>query len=62
MKVTIYNCYSEETQTFQGSPEQLRNQLNAAFPFLKRYNGQSLQEDLSKISQQQAYMVTSTED
>jgi hypothetical protein len=57
MKVCVFNIYSDATQTFSGEPEQVRAQLNEAFPFLKRYNHASLQEDLVKLSQQQAYLV-----
>jgi hypothetical protein len=57
MKVKVFNIYSDATQTFSGEPEQVRAQLNASFPFLGRYKNTSLQEDLTKLSQQQAYMV-----
>ena len=57
MKVEVYSIYSGATQTFQGSDEQVRNQLNAAYPFLARYKNNSLQDDLSKLSQQQNLMV-----
>ena len=57
MKVKVYNAYSDTTETFQGSPEQIRNQLNITYEFLGRYNHNSLQEDLSKLSQQQAFFV-----
>jgi hypothetical protein len=57
MKVTVHNIYSNETETFQGTSEQIRNQLNAAYNFLARYKNASLQEDLTKLSQQQAYFV-----
>jgi hypothetical protein len=57
MKVSIYNCYTEETKTFSGEPEQVREQLNATYNFLGRYNHNSLQQDLTKLSQQQVYMV-----
>jgi hypothetical protein len=57
MRVIVENIYTDSKQTFSGEPTQIRNQLNAAFPFLKRYKNASLQEDLSKISQQQAFMV-----
>jgi hypothetical protein len=58
MKVSVYSVYSDFTNTFQGEPEQIRNQLNATYSFLKRYKGKSLQEDLAKLSQQQALMVS----
>ena len=57
MKVTIYNAYSEETKTFSGEPEQVREQLNDTYSFLKRYSHDSLQQDLTKLSQQQVFMV-----
>jgi hypothetical protein len=58
MRVKVYHIYSGDTDTYSGSTEQIRNQLNAAFPFLKKYNGASLQDDLSKLSQQQALMLS----
>jgi len=58
MKVSIYNIYSEETKTFQGEPEQVRNQLNDTYGFLARYGSDSLQGDLQKLSQQQCFMVS----
>ena len=57
MKVIIYSIYSGDTDTYQGEPDQIRNQLTAAYPFLKRYNNMSLQQDLRKLSEQQALMV-----
>jgi hypothetical protein len=58
MKITVFNIYTDETKTFSGEPSQVRNQLNAAYSFLGRYSHSSLQEDLTKLSQQQAYMVS----
>lgn len=57
MQVKVYNIYSDKTDVFQGEPEQVRNQLNARFDFLKRYQNQSLQDDLERLSMQQALMV-----
>jgi hypothetical protein len=57
MKIKVYNIYNNSTENFSGEPEQVRQQLNAAFPFLSRYKNASLQEDLTKLSQQQAYMI-----
>jgi len=57
MKVTVENVYSETTKTFQGEPEQVTNQLLEAYPFLARYNAASFQDVVSKLSQQQAFMV-----
>ena len=57
MKVSVYHIYSGDTDTYTGEVDQLRNQLNAAFPFLKKYNGASLQDDLRKLSEQQALIV-----
>ena len=61
MKVEIYNCYSEKTETFSGEADQVRNQLNERYDFLKRYGHGSLQQDLEKLSQQQALMLEVTE-
>jgi hypothetical protein len=58
MKVTVFNVYTDETKTFSGEPEQVRSQLNATYNFLGRYNHDSLQQDLTKLSQQQVYMVS----
>ena len=58
MKISVYNVYSDKTETFQGEPEQLRNQLASAYPFLSKYKNDSLQQDLQKLSQQQALMLS----
>jgi hypothetical protein len=57
MKVTVYHIYSEATDTYSGQPDQVRAQLNAAFLFLQKYKNDSLQKDLTKLSQQQSLMV-----
>ena len=57
MTLSVYNIYSGATNFFSGEPDQVRNQLLDTFPFLKRYANQSLQEDISKLSEQQAFMV-----
>ena len=57
MKVKVYNIYTNETENFQGEPEQVRQQLNSRFEFLKRYKNQTLQEDLERLSIQQALMI-----
>jgi hypothetical protein len=57
MKITVFNVYTDETKTFSGEPEQVRAQLNATYSFLGRYNHDSLQQDLTKLSQQQVFMV-----
>jgi hypothetical protein len=61
MKIEVYNCYSEKTETFSGEPEQVRNQLNERYDFLKRYEHGSLQQDLEKLSQQQSLFLEVTE-
>ena len=58
MKAIVYHIYSGDTDTYQGEPDQVRAQLNAAFPFLSHYNNSSLQEDLERLSQQQALMLS----
>jgi hypothetical protein len=58
MVVKIFNIYSGSTDTFQGGPEQIRNQLNDTYGFLARYGSDSLQGDLQKLSQQQCFMVS----
>lgn len=58
MYVEVYSISSDKTDVFSGTPEQLRNQLLATYPFLDRYKNSSLQEDLSKLSQQQNFMVS----
>jgi hypothetical protein len=58
MVVKIFNIYSGSTDTFQGEAEQVRNQLNDTYGFLARYGSDSLQDDLSKLSQQQCFMVS----
>lgn len=57
MKVTIFDVYTNETETFQGEPEQVRNQLNARYQFLERYDNDTLQEDLERLAAQQALFV-----
>jgi hypothetical protein len=57
MKVTIFDAYTEETSTFQGEPDQVRNQLNARYQFLKRYENDTLQDDLERLSEQQALFL-----
>jgi hypothetical protein len=58
MVITVYNIYSEKTNTYTGEPEQVRSQLQSAYPFLARYENQSLQEDLQDLSRQQALMLS----
>jgi hypothetical protein len=57
MKVKVYNIYTNETENFQGEPEQVRRQLMSRYEFLKRYQNQTLQEDIERLSIQQALMV-----
>lgn len=57
MKVTVHNVYSENTDTYTGEPDQIREQLLQKYYFLKRYNNASLSDDLRKLSQQQAYFI-----
>lgn len=57
MKVEVYNAYSEETETFSGTAEQVRDQLNARYGFLARYGHTSLAEDVRKLASCQAYFV-----
>jgi len=58
MKVKILNAYTNETETFQGEPEQVRDQLNARYQFLQRYENNTLQEDLERLAMQQAFFVS----
>jgi hypothetical protein len=57
MKVEVFNAYTQHTDTFIGQPEQVREQLRAKYPFLSRYSAQSLHDELSNLSRQQAFFV-----
>jgi hypothetical protein len=58
MTVKVYNAATEETETFTGTPEQLIAQLDIAYPFLKRYSPNGLQDMLKHLGRQQLYFVT----
>lgn len=57
MKVTVYHVYGDRTETFQGAPEEVRRQINARFGYLAKYGHKSLQEDLEKLGNTQAFFV-----
>lgn len=57
MIVKVTNLYSDETQTFQGEPEQIRSELRARFEWLQNYGYATLQQELSKLGEAQAYQV-----
>ena len=59
MKVSVHNVYSQSERTFNGSPEQVVNQLKLHYTFLRRYKDvDTLQEILQKLSEQQALFVS----
>ena len=62
MKVSVYNIYSKNTNTFQGEPDQIKNQLNDRYShILERYGCVTLQHILQKLSEQQSMMLEVTE-
>lgn len=57
MKVSIFNAYTEKTETFSGDPEQVRQQLLARYDYLANKKHATLDEDLSYLARQQALFV-----
>jgi UDP-N-acetylmuramate-alanine ligase len=57
MIVKVTNLYSEHTDTFKGEPEQIRSEIRARFDWLQRYGCATLQQELEKLGQAQAYHV-----
>jgi hypothetical protein len=57
MRIEVYNAYSEETQIFEGDDEEVRKQINASFSYLARYGHTSLEEDIKKLGNTQAFFV-----
>jgi hypothetical protein len=57
MVVKVTNLYSEHTDTFKGEPEQIRSELRARYDWLQRYGYATLQQELSKLGEAQAYHV-----
>jgi len=61
MTVKVTNLYSEQTETFQGEPEQVRSELRARFDWLLQYGYSTLQQELEKLSETQAFQVEVTQ-
>jgi hypothetical protein len=57
MRLTVYQIYSEETEVFEGEDEEVRKQINARFPYLANYGHTSLEEDIKKLGNTQAFFV-----
>ena len=57
MIVSVKNLYSEQTETFKGEPEQIRSELRDRFDWLLRYGYSTLQQELEKLSETQAFQV-----
>lgn len=55
--VTVYDCYSDDTENYQGTEQEVRNQLLQAHPWLTEYGHASLKDDLVKLGNSQAYFV-----
>ena len=62
MTVKVTNIYSEETQTFKGEPEQIRSELRARYEWLQNYGYSTLQQELEKLGNAQAYNVEVSRD
>jgi hypothetical protein len=62
MIVKVTNLYSEKTDTFAGEPEQIRSELRARYDWLQRYGYATLQQELEKLGQAQAYHVEVTQE
>jgi hypothetical protein len=62
MTVKVTNLYSEHSDTFQGEPEQIRSELRAKFDWLQRYGYATLQQELEKLGEAQAYQVEVSQD
>ena len=62
MTVKVTNLYSEKTDTFTGEPEQIRSELRARYDWLQRYGYATLQQELEKLGQAQAYHVEVTQE
>jgi hypothetical protein len=61
MTVKVENLYSGKTETFQGESEQIRSELRARFNWLLRYGYSTLQQELQKLSETQAFQVEVTQ-
>lgn len=55
--VTVYECYSDQTENYQGTEDEVRQQLVQAHPWLANYGHVSLREDLNKLGQSQAFFI-----
>jgi hypothetical protein len=57
MKVSIYHPYTKQTETFQGSEEEVLKELVDAHPYL-RYRCENIDEAFKELSRCQANFVT----
>jgi hypothetical protein len=62
MTVKVTNLYSEHAETFTGEPEKIRAELRAKFDWLQRYGYSTLQQELEKLGEAQAYQVEVTQE
>jgi hypothetical protein len=58
MTIKIFDCCSDKTKLFTGTPEQLVVQLDDYYGWLKRYNPVDLKERLSLLGRQQFFFVS----
>lgn len=57
MRIEVYSVYGGTTEVFEGNDEDVRKQINARFSYLARYRHTSLEEDIQKLGNTQAFFV-----
>lgn len=56
MKVVVTDLYSEQTNTFEGAPEDVRKEILAKYRFAS-HHGDDLESVLSTIGNSQGYVL-----
>lgn len=56
-KVHVTNHYTEETRTFEGSPNELEQSLEEAYPWVLRQQDRGLRAILHRLNDSQVYSV-----
>lgn len=57
MRVVVQHLYGGAIETFEGDTHQVKNQLRIRYPWLARYAGETLQQDVNHLNRQQAMLA-----